>query len=97
MNKLLVFLALVAGCSSPNVPPAAPDAGDAGAEPVEETPTICARDCKHLRALGCKAAHDTAEGGRCEEVCALQRDAGVPRNWRCRSTAKTCVEVDGCR
>lgn len=57
----------------------------------------CAQACDWMEELGCEAAHTTAEGAGCEEVCQNVQDSGFLRwNLECRSTATTCEAVDRC-
>jgi hypothetical protein len=92
MNRSFILaVALVACTTSTPVP----DAGDAADDATRSA--LVARDCAHLKALGCAAAAPTTDGHACAEVEAAELDAGVPLDWACRAKASTCAAIEVCK
>jgi hypothetical protein len=90
--RLLLVLALAAGCAKVTPPPVNPSPmdGDAG-------PASCLDVCRNLQAMGCPAAQPTPEGHTCVEVCATVMESGITSfDLRCRAHATSCQAADRC-
>jgi hypothetical protein len=77
------------GCPLPPVVPGPP--------PPPYPEVTCEEVCEHWRALDCKEAEPTAEGGSCEAVCANVQSSGIIQwNLGCRAKIESCDQLDSC-
>ena len=84
MKRLLLLLALVAGCP---IPPPVPPPGSA----------TCGDVCKRLAELECPAAKPTPNGVSCTAVCENVQASNLIRwNLDCMAAALTCETADRC-
>lgn len=92
--KIFFVLLMINSCTLPPLPePVEPEP----IEPLPDTNVTCEGVCIRAEALGCKWSVPTPHGTTCKMMCEQIQNSGIILwDLECRSTAKTCREMDAC-